>query len=272
MKQIAQLSLPAFEILWEDLRAGSIPYPLDVSQHGETLDERARIKAAVHADLERRGLARRGRPEPDLEDALNLLARPELRVIAMCLPDVSQERVIRATVVARGGYAVLVMQEEASITLKLVQANEIATSIANVMPPGRPGPGKPVTVPAQAFEAQPQHQEGFRQAVRTTQNDDVRLARQMLTGPALGNGHFLVSLERGRSKKDFPPVTWIDTRAAAVAVKSALLDVMPASDALMVEVPTAAAVARPPAAMAAVAGLLEAHATLAEMSGVLPSV
>jgi hypothetical protein len=217
MKQIAQLSLPAFEVLWEDLRVGSIPYPLDVSQHGETLDERARIKTAVHADLERKGLARRGRPEPDLEDALNLLARPELRVIAMCLPDVSQERVIRATVVARGGYAVLVTQEEASITLKLVQANEIASSLANVMPPGRPGPGKPVTVPAQAFEAPPQQQDGFRQAVRTTQNDDVRLARQMLTGPALGNGHFLVSLERGRSKKDFPPVTWIDTRAGRYA-------------------------------------------------------
>ena len=43
MKQLAQLSLPAFEVLWEDLRAGSIPYPVDVSQHGETLDDRARI-------------------------------------------------------------------------------------------------------------------------------------------------------------------------------------------------------------------------------------
>jgi hypothetical protein len=211
MKQIAQLSLPAFEVLWEDLRAGSIPYPLDVIQHGETLDERARIKAAVHADLERKGLARRGRPEPDLEDALNLLARPELRVIAMCLPDVSQERLIRATVVARGGYAILVTQEEATITLKLLQANEIATSLANVMPPTRPGPGKPVTVPAQAFEAQSQQQEGFRQAVRTTDTDDVRIAKQMLTGPAIGNGHFLVQLRQGHTKRDFPPVTWIDT-------------------------------------------------------------
>jgi hypothetical protein len=212
MRQLAQLSLPAFEVLWEDLRAGSVPYPFDVSQHGETLDERARIKAAVHQDLERRNLARRGRPEPDLEDALNLLARPELRVIAMCMPDMNQQKVVRASVVARGGYAVLVTQEDTAVTLNLVQPNEIATSLANAMPPGRPGPGKLVTVPAQAFESQPQQQEGFRQAVRSAENDDVRLAKQMLTGPAIGNGHFLVQMNQGRTKRDFPPVTWIDTR------------------------------------------------------------
>ncbi|WP_112262122.1 ESX secretion-associated protein EspG [Lentzea terrae] len=210
MRQIAQLSLPAFEVLWEDLRAGSIPYPFEINQHGETLDERARIKASVHQELERRGLVRRGRPEPDLEDALNLLARPELRVIAMCMPDLNQQKVVRASVVARGGYAVLVNQDDAGITLNLVQPNEIATSLANAMPPGRPGPGKLVTVPAQAFEA-PQQQDGFRQSVRTTQNDDVRIAKQMLTGPAIGNGHFLVQMGQGRTKRDFPPVTWIDT-------------------------------------------------------------
>lgn len=217
MKQIAQLSLPAFEVLWEDLRAGSVPYPFDISPHGDTLDERDRIKKSVHQDLERRGLTRRGRPEPDLEDALNLLARPELRVIAICMPDMSQEKIIRASVVARGGYAVLVTQEEATITLNLVQTNEIATSLANAMPPGRPGPGKLVTVPGEAFESKPQQHDGFRQAVRTAENDEVRLAKQMLTGPALGNGHFLVKMEQGRTKRDFPPVTWVDTRAGRYA-------------------------------------------------------
>lgn len=211
MRQIAQLSLPAFEVLWEDLRAGSVPYPFEAGQHGETLDERARIRAAVHADLERRDLARRGRPEPDLEDALNLLARPDLRVVALCVPDVNQQKVVRASVVARGGYAVLVTQEDAGISLNLLQPNEIAASLANAMPSGRPGPGKLVTVPGQAFEAQRQP-EGFRQAVRTMENDDVRLAKQMLTGPAIGNGHFLVQMGQGRTRRDFPPVTWIDTQ------------------------------------------------------------
>ncbi|MEU0882208.1 ESX secretion-associated protein EspG [Lentzea sp. NPDC005914] len=232
MRQIAQLSLPAFEVLWEDLRAGNIPYPFAVSQHGETLDERARIKAAVHQDLERKGLARRGRPEPDLEDALNLLARPELRVIALCMPDMSQEKVVRASVVARGGYAVLVTQEATNITLNLVQPNEIATSLANAMPHNRPGPGKLVTVPAQAFESQ-QQQEGFRQAVRTMESDDVRIAKQMLTGPAIGNGHFLVQMGQGRTRRDFPPVTWIDTkqgRYTNVETRSGWFTISPADN------------------------------------------
>ncbi|ANZ38107.1 hypothetical protein BBK82_20615 [Lentzea guizhouensis] len=234
MRQIAQLSLPAFEVLWEGLRAGSVPYPFDITSHGDTLDERDRIKAAVHQDLERRGLARRGRPEPDLEDALNLLARPELRVIALCMPDMSQEKLVRACVVARGGYAVLVSQEDTTMTLTQVQPNEIATSLAGAMPQSRPGQGKLVTVPTQAFEAQqPQQQEGFRQAVRTTENDDVRLAKQMLTGPALGNGHFLVQMEQGRTKRDYPPVTWIDTqtgRYANVQLRTGWFTIAPADN------------------------------------------
>ncbi|MCX2949874.1 ESX secretion-associated protein EspG [Lentzea sp. NEAU-D7] len=233
MRQIAQLSLPAFEVLWEDLRAGSIPYPFDISQHGETLDERARIKAAVHADLERRNLARRGRPEPDLEDALNLLARPELRVIALCIPDMTQQKLVRASVVARGGYAVLVVQEDTGVTLSLVQPNEIATCLANAMPHGRPGPGKLVTVPAQAFESLPQQQEGFRQSVRTAESDEVRIAKQMLTGPAIGNGHFLVQMGQGRTTRDFPPVTWVDTsqgRYANVETRKGWFTISPADN------------------------------------------
>ncbi|RAS60705.1 ESAT-6 protein secretion system EspG family protein [Lentzea atacamensis] len=233
MRQIAQLSLPAFEVLWEDLRAGSVPYPFEVSQHGETLDERARIKAAVRADLERRNLARRGRPEPDLEDALNLLARPELRVVALCIPDLNQQKLVRASVVARGGYAVLVTQEDTSITLNLVQPNEIATSLAGAMPQNRPGPGKLVTVPAEAFENQPQQQEGFRQAVRAMENDDVRIAKQMLTGPAIGNGHFVVQMGQGRTRRDFPPVTWIDThqgRYSNVQIRNGWFTISPADN------------------------------------------
>ncbi|SER22271.1 EspG family protein [Lentzea xinjiangensis] len=232
MRRIAQLSLPAFDVLWEDLRAGGVPYPLDVRQHGDTLDERARIRAAVHADLERRGLARRGRPEPDLEDALNLVARPELRVIALCLPDMSQEKLVRACVVARGGYAVLVTQEDTTVTLNAVRPNEIATSLANAMPPGRPGPGRPVTVPGEAFENR--QQEGFRQAVRTAETDDVRLAKRMLTGPAIGNGHFLVQTGQGRAKRDLPPVTWIDTsqgRYANVPARAGWFTISPADNA-----------------------------------------
>ena len=209
MRNIATLSLPAFEILWEDLRAGSIPHPFDVQTHGETIEERARIKKAVHADLESRNLARRGRPEPELEDALMLLARPELRIVALGMPDTSADTLLRASVVARGSYAILATQDDRTISLNLVQ--DLVQSIVNVLPPMRPGPGKPVTLPTEALK--PQQQQGIRQTVRTTANPDVQLFRQMMSNPPIGTGHFTVTLEQGRTKKNFPPVTWVDTAA-----------------------------------------------------------
>lgn len=213
MRNIATLSLPAFEVLWEDLRAGSIPHPFDVQSHGETIEERNRIKAAVHTDLERRNLARRGRPEPELEDALMLLARPELRIVAMGMPDKKTETLLRASVVARGSYAVLVQQDDKSVNLNLVQDNALVPALVGLVPQMRPGPGKLVTLNVAALKQQPEQQQGFRQTVRTTANEDVRLFQQMMSSPPIGTGHFTVTLEQGRTKKNFPPITWVDTEA-----------------------------------------------------------
>ncbi|GLZ30190.1 ESX secretion-associated protein EspG [Lentzea sp. NBRC 105346] len=211
MRNIATLSLPAFEVLWEDLRAGSIPHPFDIQSHGETVEERARIKKAVHSDLESRNLARRGRPEPELEDALMLLARPELRIVALGMPDTSADTLLRASVVARGSYAVLATQDDRAVNLSLVPDNALIPALVNLLPPMRPGPGKPVTLPIEALK--PQEQQGIRQTVRSTANQDVQLFRQMMSTPPIGTGHFTVTLEQGRTKKNFPPVTWIDTEA-----------------------------------------------------------
>lgn len=210
MRTIATLSLAAFEVLWEGLRAGSIPYPFEIDQHGYTLDERARIKVAVHADLERHGLARHGRPEPELEDALNLLARPELRITALGMPSIEDGALLRASVVARGGYAVMFVQDGLSVTLSLVRDNALATALVNVLPQRRPGPGKPVTVPASAF-GQATPRQGITQAVRSGGNDDLKALQAMLSSPMVGTGHFVVVLAQSGGKKPFPPVTWFDT-------------------------------------------------------------
>ncbi|MFT7840602.1 ESX secretion-associated protein EspG [Saccharothrix sp. BKS2] len=208
MSTIATLSPPAFEVLWEDLRAGSVPYPFDIPPHGATLDERARIRADVHTDLERRGLARRGRPEPDLEDALRLLTDPETAITVLGVPDVAKDDLLRALVAARGRYAVLAVQGPDGVRLDLLRDVGLAQAAVSVLPPRPPGPGRPVTVPASAL--QPQPQQGFRQTVRGG-NDDVRVLREMLAGPITGTGH-LTATPRRRADQPAPPaVTWIDT-------------------------------------------------------------
>ena len=67
-------------------------------------------------------------------------------------------------------------------------------------------------------------------------------------------------------------VTWIETSAAVVTVRFAVLESIPFSDALMSEDPTATFVARPVALTVAFVGSLEFHATDAVISGVLVSV
>ncbi|MBB5808737.1 hypothetical protein F4560_008505 [Saccharothrix ecbatanensis] len=204
MSTIARLSLPAFEVLWEDLRAGAaIPYPFDITQHGTTLDERARVRNDVHADLERRGLARRGRPEPELEDALRLLATPDTSITVMGMLDVAREDLVRALVAARGRYVVLAVQGTEGVQLDLIKEAGLAQAAVRVLPPRPPGPGRPVTVPAAALQAQT-NQSGIRQNVRTAGNDDVRALREMLSGPITGTGHFTAH-PHGTA------VTWIDT-------------------------------------------------------------
>ena len=67
-------------------------------------------------------------------------------------------------------------------------------------------------------------------------------------------------------------MTWIETSAAVVTVRLAVLELIPLSEAVMFDEPTATAVARPLVLMVALAASLEFHDTVALMSGVLASV
>jgi hypothetical protein len=65
------------------------------------------------------------------------------------------------------------------------------------------------------------------------ENEDVRVAKQMLAGPATGNGHFLVQVGQGRAKRDFPPVTWVDTpqgRYSNVQMRNGWFTISPADN------------------------------------------
>lgn len=224
MSTIATLSPPAFEVLWEDLGAGAVPYPFDITPHGTTLDERARVKADVHADLERRGLARRGRPEPELEDALRLLATPETSITVLGMPDTARDDLLRALVAARGRYAVLAVQRDDGVRLDLLRDVGLAQAAVSVLPPRPPGPGRPVTVPASALAQAPRH--GVARPVRAGGNGDVRALREMLSGPITGTGHLTPAPPGDRAPQ---AVTWIDTpRGRYASVGTDWLTVAPA--------------------------------------------
>lgn len=149
------LSLAAVDILWDDLKLGGFPFPLEIRSHGDTADERARIKAAVYAQLEQRELVTNRKPVPDLAERLYLLAGPKICIDLVALREMSDRQPIRAVVAARGKRAILAVQKDLTISLTKVRETAIVGSILELLPTNRSGPGQSVTLPASVLNRRP---------------------------------------------------------------------------------------------------------------------
>ena len=215
MSGIATLSVAAFDVLWDDLRLGAVPYPLDVPQHGATLDERARVRDAAHAELRRSGLHTSRGVDPELVAALGLLARPAVRVDALFLPDLAAEPV-PALVAVRGGVAVRAVQRDGAVVLDRVRDTAVAAALVELLPAAPPGPGRSVTLPASALGGPRSDPGEVTSAVRSGDRGSAQ-ARELaaiLAHPVVRTGQFGVTRldERGRPAGT-GGVSWFDTAA-----------------------------------------------------------
>jgi EspG family len=202
MPPIAILPLAAFDIVWEDLRLGSVPYPFDVPSHGATLDERARLRTAVYEDLERAGLARGRQPGPNLYEALRLLARPHVQLDTIATLDRQRGLMLHAAAVAAGQRALLAVQQGGTMRLEHIRDTALAASLVALLPPHQPGPGQQVSVPAREL-AQPNRHSPEAQTLTT-----------MLGEPVLRLGQFAGAMfdEQGVARR-MPGLSWFDTEA-----------------------------------------------------------
>ncbi|MEV6604251.1 ESX secretion-associated protein EspG [Kutzneria sp. NPDC051319] len=202
MPPIAILPLAAFDIVWEDLRLGSVPYPFDVPSHGATLDERARLRTAVYEDLERGGLARGRQLDPNLHDALQLLARPHVQLDTISTLDRERGLMLYAATVAVGQRALLAVQQGGTMRLEYIRDTALAASLVALLPPHQPGPGQQVSVPAKEL-AQPNRHSPESQTLTT-----------MLGEPVLRLGQFAGAMfdEHGVGRR-MPGLSWFDTEA-----------------------------------------------------------
>lgn len=224
MGAIGDLSLPAVDILWEDLKLGNVPFPLEMRGHGDTAEERARIRTAVYSQLERRGLARSGRPAPGLEDTLTLLAAPKVSIDLVALGDFADPAPIRAVVAARGKHAVLAIQRELAINLSGVRDTAIVSSIVDLLPPNRSGPGQSVTLPASVLSPPPEPKVGRHRrpeagapvlhtvTPRRDLTGELRLVDSIMERPTVCAGSIGVVLrdERGKAHR-LPGIGFFDT-------------------------------------------------------------
>ncbi|MFI9006999.1 ESX secretion-associated protein EspG [Actinosynnema sp. NPDC053489] len=215
------LSFAAADVLWEDLELGSRPYPFEFPYLGQTLDERRGIRAAVHRDLESRGLARGGRVVPEVAEALTLLVRFDYSLNAVASLDARDvERQLLARGGAAGENAALAVMDDRQIKVDLLRAPALLRAIVDLVPPARPGPGQSVTVPVptSAPPPPPRRDEDFGNATftqamapRSSVATQVRALEAVFERPRLRAGQFGVTV-RGRHGREqrAPQVGWFD--------------------------------------------------------------
>jgi hypothetical protein len=202
MPPIATLSLAAFDIVWADLRLGSVPYPFDVPSQGHTLDERAGIRTAVYEDLEQRGLAQGRQLAPALDEALRLLAHPHIQLDTISTLDRQQGVMVQAVSAAAGQRAVLAVQQGGTIRLEHIRDTALAASLVALLPPSQPGPGQQVSVPAAQL------------AVPNRHSAEHQQLSVMLGEPVLRLGQFAGARydQQGVARR-MPGLSWFDTES-----------------------------------------------------------
>jgi hypothetical protein len=202
------------DILWEQFRLGGPVFPFEIPHQGRSDEERTRVRAAVLADLESRRLAHRGRPEPEVEEALTLLARSQFAVSAIGLIDVTSERTLLARAAATGERAVLAVLDERVLRLDRIRATELVAAIVGLLPNVPAGAGRSISISPAAATPEPAD-DGFlvgRAARPTSDGDQLGVLRQLMRRPRLRVGQFAAyARDRSGHWLRSPELAWFDT-------------------------------------------------------------
>lgn len=211
------LSHAAADMLWEDLRLGSRPYPFEFPYFGQTDDERRSIRNAVYTDLESRGLRSRGRVVPEVEEALNLLVRFEFGVNAIAMFDPRSNDKLLARGGAAGENAALAVLDDRMMKVDLLRAPQLIRSIVDLVPNERSGPGQSVSVPMPAKENPRPRQDdevhSFTSTVRaqSATATQTRALEAVFERPRLRVGQFgLAARDRMGKEHRAPQIAWFD--------------------------------------------------------------
>jgi ESX secretion-associated protein EspG len=208
MGAIGDLSLPALDVLWEDLKLGGIPFPLEVGSYGDTTEERGRIKAAVYEQLEQRGLAEGGTATAELSGTLRLLAAPKISIDLVALNELTDKQPIRAVVAARVQRAVLAVQGELAVTVTRVRETAIVGSIVDLLPPNRSGPGQSITLPGSAVGGRHRRPAGVLEtATAAPEHVDAILERPTIRAGSIG---IMLRDDQGKVQR-LPGIGFFDT-------------------------------------------------------------
>jgi hypothetical protein len=141
-----EISVVAADILGERCGVDLHIAPFELPYAGHTDAERRRLAEAVVRDLDRRGLAHRGRLEPEVEDALVLLGRAPLSA-SLVLAARNGRGEVTARIASNGRQALLVAQHGTVLRVDYVRPTGVVGALVGLVPDARPIRGRAVTFP-----------------------------------------------------------------------------------------------------------------------------
>ncbi|MEO6088326.1 MAG: ESX secretion-associated protein EspG [Umezawaea sp.] len=143
------ISALEFDVLWEHLRLENMPLVLKVPSPGKTHAERAELERSVWAGLEQRGLGKPISLDPNLEDLLHLLNRPQTEVDGRLWLG----RSVRVLAAAKGHAGVLAVLDGERLTLRAASGEGLPREALSVLPQAPAGPGHSITLPSADLDA-----------------------------------------------------------------------------------------------------------------------
>ena len=193
MVETIALSVPAVDVLGEQLRLDVRQYPFEIPRHGRDAGEREQLARRVWSELEAAGLAESGHPEPEVEDALYLLSGSELSIAAAGLVDVHAGAPLAARVVATGEVGVVGVLGPRGLLMSFTAPDELPARCAELLPEVPAGLGAPVRASARDTGA------AMGAVAAVTERATLRIGHYVVTG----------SDRRGR-RYQLPGLTWFD--------------------------------------------------------------
>lgn len=215
------LSPLALDFLWEALDAGELPYPLEIRSHGATMDERAALRSQLHEELGAQGLLDRGGYlEPQIEEWLGALARPDVSIDSAFLPELDAEPV-RALAAAGRGTTVLAVQTDAGLRLGQIPRSGLISAILELLPPARRGTETSITLPVEEFAAAPagpgtvlRGSPGRDVAARASSAESRQALRRLTAMPNVRGGQIAVNSRNAmRGRRRSPVLAWFDNES-----------------------------------------------------------
>lgn len=208
------LSALEFDVLWEHLRLGQLPLVVKVPSPGKTNDERAQLEEKAWTDLEGRGLGRPVEVNPDIEDILSALAKPEREVDLRAYAG----RGTRVLAAAGGDVAGVAELSDGQVTLRRVSASGLPSAVLAALPTAVPGPGQSVTLRTSDFEAAAHASVGTRDGFQAAllghgirKDDAVVLGEMIKDVSGLGNFGAAARDKLGRRRRAERVVSFFDT-------------------------------------------------------------